>query len=86
MDFKFKKCSSDERTNPVLETDAAMRLLVAGKMRFQDWLLSVSAYNAGEERVQEGIDKTGSKDAWTLVGRGFEGDHDYLEPVRSCEA
>jgi membrane-bound lytic murein transglycosylase B len=74
----------DERLNIPLLNDAAMRLLVANKMRFQDWMLSVSAYNAGEERVQEGIDKTGSRDAWTLVGRGFEGDHDYLAKLMAA--
>jgi membrane-bound lytic murein transglycosylase D len=76
--------SFDERLDVPKLTDAAMRLLVSNKMRFQDWLLSVSAYNAGEERVQEGIDKTGSRDAWTLVGRGFEGDHDYLAKLMAA--
>lgn len=74
----------DERLNVPLETDAAMRLLVANKMRFQDWMLSVSAYNAGDERVQEGIDKTGSRDAWVLIGKGFEGDHDYLAKLHAA--
>lgn len=74
----------DERTNVSLLNDAAMRLLVANKLRFQDWMLSVAAYNAGEERVQEGIDKTGSRDAWTLAGRGFEGDHDYLAKLMAA--
>ncbi len=74
----------DERLNIPLETDAAMRLLVANKMRFKDWMLSVSAYNAGENKVQEGIDKTGSRDAWVLAGKGFEGDHDYLAKLHAA--
>ena len=83
-DAKGNVNGRDDRLDKALESDAAMRLLVSNKMRFNDWLLSVSAYNAGEERVQEGIDKTGSRDAWTLVGKGFEGDHDYLAKLTAA--
>lgn len=74
----------DERLEKPLLTDAAMRLLLANKLRFGSWMLSVSAYNAGEERVQDGITKTGSRDAWVLVGKGFEGDQDYLAKLMAA--
>jgi beta-lactamase regulating signal transducer with metallopeptidase domain len=63
----------DERLNVEVETDAAMRYLLANKLRFKDWGLSILSYNAGEKAVQTAIDKTGSRDAWTLVRSGFSG-------------
>jgi membrane-bound lytic murein transglycosylase D len=71
----------DERMNPELLTDAAMRLLKSNQLRFNDWLLSVLAYNAGEKRVDEAIQKTGSRDAWVLVRSGIKTDPDYLARV-----
>ena len=73
--------NADDRLNPDLETDAAMRYLGSNNLVFQDWLLSMLAYNAGEKRVQSGIDATGSRDAWKLVQAGFDGDKDYLAMV-----
>jgi hypothetical protein len=61
-----------------LSTDAAMRVLLANKLRFNDWRLSVLAYNAGASRVQGGIEATGSRDTWILIRSGHEGDKDYL--------
>lgn len=63
----------DERLNIDLETDAAMRYLLANKLRFKDWQLSILAYNAGEKSVQKAILKTGSRDPWTIVRAGFIG-------------
>ena len=71
----------DERLNIEAETDAAMRLLTANKMRFKDWSLSLMAYNMGEGAVQNAINKTGSKDAWELIRAGYEGDKNYLAKV-----
>lgn len=71
----------DERLDIGLSTDAALRLLLSDKLRFNDWHLSVLAYNAGETKVQQGIDATGSRDAWTLIRNGYEGDKDYLPKV-----
>lgn len=68
----------DDRLDIALNTDAAMRLLQADKLRFNDWHLSVLAYNMGEDAVQKGINATGSRDAWTLIRNGYEGDKDYL--------
>ena len=63
----------DERLNVEQETDAALRYLLANKLRFKNWQLSILAYNAGERAVQNAIIKTGSKDPWTIVRAGFSG-------------
>lgn len=68
----------DERLNVDLLTDAAMRYLGANYLRFKDWHLSTLAYNIGENRVQQAIEKTGSRDAWVLIRNGYENDRDYL--------
>ena len=57
----------DQRLDPELETDAAMRLLAANRLRFKDWLLSLAAYNQGETAVQKAIDQGHSRDAWKLA-------------------
>jgi membrane-bound lytic murein transglycosylase D len=61
----------DERLVPEIETDAAMRYFVSNKDLFNDWRLSVLAYNAGEQSIKAAIDKTGSKDPWGLVDSGL---------------
>ena len=68
----------DERLNVEKETDAACRYLGSLNLRFQNWELVVLAYNAGENLVQQGVTKTGSKNAWTLIDQGFTGDTGYL--------
>ncbi len=72
---------TDERLNVEKETDAACRFLGALNLRFQNWELSVLAYNAGEGKIQQGIDDTGSRNAWVLVNNGFEGDEGYLSKM-----
>lgn len=76
--------NEDERMNVDVETDAAMRLLGSDYLRFQDWLLAIEAYNAGETRVQEGIDATGSRDAWKVVHAGYDNDPNYLARVMAA--
>lgn len=68
----------DQRLNIPKETDAAMRLLKAEKIRFGKWPLSVLAYNAGDKMVTRGIFRTGSHDAWELDRQGYRGDKNYL--------
>lgn len=68
----------DERLDVPLASDASMRLLMANKLRFKDWLLSIMAYNFGAKNLQNAIDETGSRDAWTLIRLGHEGDKNYL--------
>ncbi|OFZ54123.1 MAG: hypothetical protein A2428_08780 [Bdellovibrionales bacterium RIFOXYC1_FULL_54_43] len=74
----------DQRLDIEMETDAAMRYLKSNELMFGDWLLSVMAYNIGERRVQEAINKTGSRDAWTLIRAGFENDKSYLARVMAA--
>lgn len=74
----------DERLDVGLNTDAALRLLQADKLRFNDWQLSVLAYNMGEVAVQNAMAATGSRDAWTLIRKGYEGDKDYLPRVMAA--
>jgi membrane-bound lytic murein transglycosylase D len=74
----------DERLNAPLLTDAAMRLLKGDKLMFNDWLLSILAYNIGEQKVLEGINATGSRDAWALVRNGFENDSGYLAKLMAA--
>ena len=70
----------DERLDVEKETDAALRLLYSDKLRFDDWELSILAYNSGEGFVQKEISKLGSRDAWTLIanGDGSAETNDYL--------
>lgn len=74
----------DERLDVDKATDAAFRYLKALQLRFKDWRLAILAYNAGENKVQEGIDKTGSRDAWVLIKNGYTGDRGYLSKVMAC--
>lgn len=71
----------DERLDVAVSTDAAMRYLTSNNLRFKDWQLSLLAYNYGEGNLQKGINKTGSRDAWTLIRSGYEGDKDYLAKI-----
>jgi len=71
----------DERLNVEKETDAAMRYLGGLNLRFRDWELAILSYNAGEHRVQKGIDQTGQRNAWHLINSGFDGDNGYLAKV-----
>jgi membrane-bound lytic murein transglycosylase D len=43
----------DQRLDPVLATDAALKLIQANASRFEgDWLLAIFAYNVGGQRIQ----------------------------------
>ncbi len=74
----------DERLDVGLNTDAAMRYLQSNNLRFKNWHLSVLAYNMGENAVQKGMNALGSRDAWTLIRNGYEGDKDYLPKVMAA--
>jgi beta-lactamase regulating signal transducer with metallopeptidase domain len=75
---------ADERLNVAAETDAAMRMFADLQQRFGDWNLALLAYNAGHAIVERGIRETGSSDAWTIVGQGYENDHGYLSRVMAA--
>ncbi len=74
----------DERLDIEKSTDAALRLLLANRVRFKKWDLSLIAYNAGEKIVSKGILKTQSHDAWKLIRNGYEGNKDYLAKVMAA--
>jgi hypothetical protein len=71
----------DDRLNVEIETDAAMRYLKANHLRFKDWLLAIQGYNSGEQNVQAAMEKFGTRDVWSLVRSGLQGDKDYLAKV-----
>ena len=74
----------DDRLDVPVETDAAARYLQSNRLRFNDWQLSVLAYNMGEKAVQQAIDATGSRDVWYLIRHGYEGDRDYLAKLMAA--
>jgi membrane-bound lytic murein transglycosylase D len=74
----------DERLNAASLTDAAMRLLLADKLRFKDWQLSVLAFNMGENQMQDAINATHTHDAWKIIEAGYENDKDYLAELMAA--
>lgn len=74
----------DERLNVTKETDAAHRYLLSNKLLFNDWHLSLLAYNVGEGRVDRGIKKFNTRNAWELIEKGIVGDKDYLPSVMAA--
>ena len=74
----------DQRMDATRLTDAAARMLRADQLRFADWQLAVLAFNMGANGVQQAIDDTGSRDAWTLIRAGHQGDKGYLARVHAA--
>jgi soluble lytic murein transglycosylase-like protein len=59
----------DERLDPWKSTFVAARYLHDLYAQFQDWPLALAAYNAGEGRVQNAVERVGTRDFWTLSHR-----------------
>ncbi len=57
----------DERRDFELSTRAAIRYLKHLYGLFQDWRLSMAAYNWGERRVKKAINRHNSKNFWLLA-------------------
>jgi len=57
----------DERSDAVKSTIAAAAYLKDLYNMFGDWYLALAAYNAGERKVLNAINKTGKKDFWELI-------------------
>ena len=68
----------DERLNFFTETRAAHRYLRSNNELFNDWLLGIFAYNVGENAVERGIKKYGTRDVWEL-GKYIRGDKNYMD-------
>ncbi len=56
----------DERRNNYKSTVAAAKCIQYLHNMFDDWLLTLAAYNSGPGRVQSAIKKSGSRDFWVL--------------------
>lgn len=76
----------DERLNEEKETEAAMRYLLGNKLFFDDWELSIIAYNAGERKVRDEMNRVNTRDAWELVSRGnfSKETRDYLPKLNAA--
>jgi membrane-bound lytic murein transglycosylase D len=74
----------DERLNPALLTDAAIRYFQSNYSRFSDWKLSLLAYNIGEHNVELAMKELNTKDAWVIIKNGRENDKDYLARVMAA--
>jgi soluble lytic murein transglycosylase-like protein len=59
----------DDRRDPSKSTTAAAQYLKDLYGQFGNWLLTLAAYNAGEKRVQNAVDRFGTRDFWTLSAR-----------------
>lgn len=57
---------NDERKNNYKSTVAAAKCLIYLHGIFDDWLLTLAAYNSGPARVLSAIKKSGSRDFWVL--------------------
>jgi membrane-bound lytic murein transglycosylase D len=61
----------DERQDIVRATQAAAKYLKWLFAQFDDWHLTLAAYNAGPGRIKGAIRRSGIKDYWKLSKRGF---------------
>ncbi len=72
MDYEAKRFGLrvgrgiDERKDFYKSTFVAAKLLKELYDEFGDWLLVIAAYNGGEGRVRQAIQKSGSRDFWEL--------------------
>ncbi len=57
----------DERLDPYKSVEAAATYLKRLHSYFDDWLLAVAAYNAGEGKIGRALEATGTKDFFSLV-------------------
>ena len=71
----------DDRRDPELATDAAVKFLGILHRQFGDWRLAWAAYNGGPGRVSRRIKKYKTRDFWTLSKKGaFPSETDNYVP------
>jgi membrane-bound lytic murein transglycosylase D len=71
----------DERRDPEMATDAAVKFLGHLNKKFGHWYLAWAAYNGGPSRVSRAISRHGTKDFYTLVARNaFPAETDNYVP------
>lgn len=56
----------DERADVYKSTVAAARYLKSMNKRFDNWLMTIAAYNCGPNRVRRAIKEAGTDDFWTV--------------------
>ncbi|RWX51938.1 LysM domain-containing protein [Candidatus Electrothrix marina] len=61
----------DERRDSEKATQAAVSYLDALYKRFGDWQLAVAAYNAGEGKIQRGLEQHKAKNFWELAAKDY---------------
>ncbi len=59
----------DERRDPIRSTEAAVQYLSSLYKMFDDWYLSLAAYNTGEGRIKRYIRNYKTKDYWVMSTR-----------------
>lgn len=74
----------DERLDEEKETVAALKYLSANKANFKHWELAILAFNWGEKRVAQSMQKLNSKDAWDLIRENDVNDQGYLAKVMAA--
>ncbi len=75
----------DDRLNAVLSTKAALSYLSNLYNQFKDWNLALIAYEVGEDRTQQLMNQTGSRNAWTLA-RSTDASEDLKEYLPALNA
>jgi|GEM_PF-646305 len=64
--FGLRTSGTDERRNTYKSTVAAARYILYLNKIFDDWLLTVAAYNSGPAPILSAIKRSGSRDYWKL--------------------
>ena len=72
---------TDERTDMVKSTDAALKYYRLNLGLFTDQSLALLAYNSGEGAVKRAIKKYDTHNPWILREKKIGGDPDYLPKV-----
>ncbi|MCQ2611127.1 MAG: lytic transglycosylase domain-containing protein [Treponema sp.] len=65
----------DQRRDPWLSTDAALKKLKANYQMFNDWPLALAAYNCGAGAVKRALEKSPDKTYWDICQKKLIPDH-----------